>query len=61
LADAEVIKTLIDGISPSFASVSFIHAYNLILGLPDRIINNIAELDATQKEKYIADEGGVAC
>jgi hypothetical protein len=58
LADDEVIRTLIDGISPSFLETSMIGAVSLIAGLPKKIIDPIVELTDPQKQKYIKDAQG---
>jgi hypothetical protein len=55
LADAGVIKTLIEGISPDFEDNIYNGAIKLIMGMPKQIIDPIVELDAAQKQKYIAD------
>jgi hypothetical protein len=55
LADAEVIRTLLEGISPSFVAATSLGAVSLIAELPEKIINPITELTAAQKQKYIAD------
>jgi hypothetical protein len=55
LADAEVIKTLIEGISPSFSMTTMVGAASLIISLPSKILDPITELTDAQKQKYIAD------
>ena len=52
-ADTEVIRTLIDGISPGFRIETSRSAISLILGLPGKILDEIAELNADQKKKYL--------
>lgn len=55
LADAEVIRTLLEGISPSFVTATTLGAVSLIAKLPEKILDPIIELSDDQKEKYIAD------
>jgi hypothetical protein len=52
LADAEVIKTLIEGISPSFVSTTMLGALSLIVSLPQKLLAPIVELTDAQKQKY---------
>jgi hypothetical protein len=55
LADAEVIRTLIEGISPNFVAATMLGAVSLIIGLPKKILDPVVELTDSQKQKYIAD------
>lgn len=55
LADDEVIRTLIEGISPSFESTILSSAINLIVSLPQKILEPVAELTPSQKQKYTSD------
>lgn len=55
LADAGVIRTLIEGISPGFANVAMMGAVALISGLPKKIFDPVKELTDAQKQQYVAD------
>ena len=52
-ADTEVIRTLIDGISPGFWIETTTSAVKLMLGIPAKILDGIVELNADQKKKYL--------
>jgi hypothetical protein len=54
LADAGVIKTLIEGISPDFETNVFEGAIQLLLAMPQQIIDPIIELDGAKKKLYAA-------
>lgn len=53
LADAEAIRTLIEGISPSFEQAASVGALQLILSMPKNILDPVVELTPAQKDKYI--------
>lgn len=55
LADDEVIRTLIEGISPSFENTILTSAINLIVSLPQKILDPVSELTPNQKQKYTSD------
>jgi hypothetical protein len=55
LADAGVIRTLIEGISPGFANVAMMGAVALIDGLPKKILDPVKELTDAQRQQYITD------
>ncbi|GAA3855377.1 hypothetical protein AFIC_002091 [[Pseudomonas] carboxydohydrogena] len=55
LADDEVIRTLITGISPSFEDHVLGNAINLMISLPETILAPVSQLTAVQKQKYTAD------
>ena len=55
MADDEVIRTLIEGISPSFENTILTSAINLIVSLPQKILDPVSELTPTQKQKYTSD------
>jgi hypothetical protein len=55
LADAEVIRTLIEGIRPSFVAATTLGAVSLIVALPKKILDPVTELTDVRKKKYIDD------
>lgn len=55
LADDEVIRTLIEGISPRFEQTILTSAISLIVSLPEKILNPVTELTQAQKQKYSTD------
>jgi hypothetical protein len=55
LADDEVIRTLIEGISPTFEDTILGNAINLIVSLPEKILAPISQLTTAQKQKYTTD------
>jgi hypothetical protein len=55
LADDEVIRTLIEGISPTFEDTILGSAINLIVSLPEKILAPITQLTAPLKQQYATD------
>lgn len=53
LADAEVIRTLTEGISPGFENEAYRGALKLILSLPKTVLDPVVELTDAQKQTYI--------
>jgi hypothetical protein len=52
-ADTEVIRTLIDGLSPNFETQATMSALKLILEIPQRVLDGVAELDGPTRKKYL--------
>lgn len=55
LADAGVIKTLTEGISPGFEDETYNSILKLLVSIPQRIIEPITELNDHQKQAYISE------
>jgi hypothetical protein len=55
LADSEVMKTLIEGISPGFEGEAYTGVLKLILEMPQKILDPITQLSDAEKQQYIAD------
>lgn len=51
-ADTEVIRTLIEGISPSFQEQVFQSAAKLVLNIPGEVLSAVSELTDSQKRAY---------
>jgi hypothetical protein len=53
LADSEAMKTLIDGVSPTFLKESWMGALKLIVSVPETIVSTIVELSDEKKKEYL--------
>lgn len=58
LADAGVIRTLTEGISPGFEEEANTGVLKLILAMPRQILDPVQELTDVEKQKYISDARG---
>jgi hypothetical protein len=56
-ADVEVIRTILDGINPKYMQKQFSEAITAIFGISHTIIDQIGELDETQKKLYKEQSG----
>jgi hypothetical protein len=59
-ADRESVRSMLEGVSPSYGRRFYQEAARMIAGLPEAIINGITELSEKQKEEYIKSSGGAA-
>lgn len=54
-ADAEVVKTLTEGISPGFEENVFAGVLTLILEMPKHILDPVTQLTDVERQRYIVD------